>query len=83
MAGGMIYIRNAYGVPAKRGMKVLYKDMAPDPCPGVIRSAKGGKLLIQLEGRPNPTAFHPQDPNLTYLPKEAGDAQCKKAGGSS
>lgn len=41
MAGAMKYIRDTYGVPAKRGARILFQGK-----PYVILSAKNGRLRI-------------------------------------
>lgn len=56
----MKYVRNMYGVPAKRGKLVGYKGRK-----GVITSSRGGRLCALIDGYKYPMAFHPWD--LDYL----------------
>lgn len=62
----MADIRKQYGVPAKRGGRVAYHDLADEPCYGTIRCSRAGYLLIQLDGDSQSRAFHPTD-KLEYL----------------
>jgi len=62
---GIAYIRKYYGVPAKRGGRVLYKRPGMEK-EGTIKGAKGAHLKIQLDGDTKPLLFHPTW-NLTYL----------------
>lgn len=58
----MQWIRDYYGVPAKRGMVVKYS-----PCEGskdrsrtgVITGARGPHLLIRMDGDMRSSAYHP------------------------
>lgn len=52
------YIRKTYGVPAKRGGRVEYTG-GTMPELGTIRSASGGHLNIQIDGRKDARPFHP------------------------
>lgn len=63
--GGMEWIRKAYGRPAKRGGRVRYLS-ATGPVLGTIRSARYGRLMIQLDGDKASVPFHPTW-NLEYL----------------
>lgn len=46
----MDYIRRAYGVPARRGAKVLYTPNPEfPPQSGVIVSAKNGHLRVRMD----------------------------------
>jgi hypothetical protein len=67
---GMEYIRQTYGVPAKRGGHVIYTDANGRAWPGVITSARSGRLLVRLDDNlPRSRArakLHPTW-NLTYL----------------
>ncbi|WKN20867.1 hypothetical protein [Azotobacter vinelandii] len=54
----MAWVRKTYGVPAKRGMRVLYTGDGRREY-GTIRSAKGGHLSIQLDGVGHTMPFHP------------------------
>ena len=54
----MEYIRENYGVPAKRGGRVEYSGGA-EPRRGTIRSADGHYLKIQMDGERRTRTFHP------------------------
>lgn len=54
----MDYVRRAYGVPAKRGGRVVYTGDGEEEF-GTIRSAQGGRLMIQLDGIKHTMPFHP------------------------
>ncbi|MCP4304688.1 MAG: hypothetical protein GY788_07395 [bacterium] len=60
---GMKYIRDTYGVPAKRGMRVRYNPPNDEPREGRIVGSEGARLRIQLDPRRNmrqvPTIHHP------------------------
>jgi hypothetical protein len=45
----MDYIRRTYGVPARRGGRVIYTDTTGKAWPGVITSARNGRLLVRLD----------------------------------
>nr|WP_019365283.1 hypothetical protein [Pseudomonas luteola] len=65
----MEFVRKWYGVPAKRGGRVLYTGDGKKEY-GTIRSAeKGGHLRIQLDGLNHTMPFHPTW-ELTYLDAE-------------
>ncbi len=65
----MAWVRRHYDVPAKRGGRVRYTGEGDDkPEFGTIRSASGGHLNIQLDGRRFPLPFHPTW-KLEYLPE--------------
>lgn len=57
----MNYIRQYYGVPAKRGGRVRYTGglHGSEPRLGTIKSARGGYLKIQLDGDKFVSTFHP------------------------
>ncbi|CAD0266070.1 conserved hypothetical protein [Pseudomonas veronii] len=66
----MAWVRKSYGVPAKRGMRVLYTGCGRREY-GTIRSAAcGGHLNIQLDGVRHTMPFHPTW-ELHYQPDEA------------
>lgn len=70
----MKYIRDRYGVPAKRGARVRYSggDM---PVEGTITSAApGAHLRIRLDGDKGVCYFHPTW-KLEYLPTESETAE--------
>lgn len=65
----MKLVRKLYGVPAKRGMRVLYTGCGRKEY-GTIRSAaSGAHLNIQLDGIKYAIPFHPTW-ELTYQPPE-------------
>ncbi|MCL8385810.1 hypothetical protein [Xanthobacter aminoxidans] len=58
MSGEMARLRKAYSVPAKRGGRVEYTgDGKPEM--GTIRSARGFRLMIQIDGIKHTMPFHP------------------------
>ncbi len=65
----MAYIRKTYGVPAKRGMKVVPTVGPAFGCVGIIRSARNARLVVSdAKGRDQTHwgIYHPKD--LNYLP---------------
>lgn len=65
----MAYVRKAYGVPAKRGMRVVYTGGGA-PVGGTIRSARTGRLKIQLDGEKVAKSYHPTwELSYTVAPK--------------
>jgi hypothetical protein len=52
----MRQIREHYNVPAKKGMRVLYKHENKE---GEIVGAKGSYLKIRLDGDKNAGCYHP------------------------
>lgn len=54
----MAWVRKSYGVPAKRGMRVVYTGRG-SPVSGTIRSARSGRLNIQLDGANGTKSYHP------------------------
>ena len=67
----MNYIRNYYGVPAKRGGRVRYTGglqggVLVGARLGTIKSAHGGYLMILLDGDKYARTFHPTW-NLEYI----------------
>lgn len=58
MAGNMERIRKWYGVPARRGMRVVYTGSGKREL-GTIRSARDCRLTIQLDGYKHTMPFHP------------------------
>lgn len=65
----MAWIRNNYRVPAKRGGRIQYTGGWNDKTKsefGTIRSARGGRLRIQMDGETHTSIFHPTW-KLTYL----------------
>ena len=55
---GMSDIRRTRGVPAKRGMRVIYTGSGVQEY-GTIKSARGGYLRILLDGYKHSMSFHP------------------------
>lgn len=48
---GLDYIRRAYGVPAKRGVRVRYTDENGVLWNGRITSERGGRLRVLVDDR--------------------------------
>jgi hypothetical protein len=56
----MKYIRDTYGVPAKRGMRVVYlENDGRRRTGGTITGANGGYLRIRLDGANYSQNYHP------------------------
>lgn len=55
----MNYIRSYYNVPAKRGGRVKYTGGIKGERFGTIKSARGGYLMILLDGDKHAGTFHP------------------------
>ncbi|WP_409188400.1 hypothetical protein [Bradyrhizobium sp. RDM4] len=53
------YIRQYYGVPAKRGARVEYTGASDGPRLGTIKAARGSHLMILLDGSKHAMPFHP------------------------
>lgn len=74
MKNSMKYIRDTYGVPARRGARVEYQSdkVGREPRRGTITSADGAYLRIRFDGDvcTYPGVFHPEW-GLTYLPRDA------------
>lgn len=65
---GLRYIRDTYGVPAKRGARVKYSGLVY----GTITSVCGARIRIRLDGDTFSLPFHPTY-SLEYLAaKEEG-----------
>lgn len=62
----MAYIRKTYGVPAKRGGRVVAVDGLGRKTHGTITGAQGPYLRIRLDGWGYSQNFHPTD-NIEYL----------------
>ena len=60
----MQYIRDYYGVPAKRGGRVRFQDRVN----GTITGTKGGHLRIRLDGNKFSRPYHPTS-EIEYLDK--------------
>ena len=66
----MQYIRNTYGVPAKRGARVEYTGEI-SPTVGTIVGTEGARLRIRMDGETYTGIYHPTW-EMRYLP-----AQCE------
>lgn len=58
----MQWIRDNYGVPAKRGMVVTYspcEGSKQPPRTGIITGSRGPHLLIRLDGDTRSSVYHP------------------------
>lgn len=67
----MEYIRESYGVPAKRGARVEYTGDGTRSM-GTICGADGARLRIRLDGDKRPRTFHPTW-MIRYLTQENTD----------
>ncbi|WHT20957.1 hypothetical protein N8J89_07800 [Crossiella sp. CA-258035] len=61
----MAWIREHYGVPAKRGGRILFEGK-----PAVITSARHGGLRVRLDGEKRSIPIHPTW-EVVYLPDSA------------
>ena len=52
----LIYIRNYYGVPAEKGMRVKYKGKS-----GVITGSQGPNVIVKLDGSNHSFPYYPLD----------------------
>jgi len=59
------YVRKMYGVPAKRGMRIIC-----DGNPGVITSFDGQYVRVRFDGMKYPVRCHPTW-EMTYLTEPA------------
>lgn len=55
----MSWVRKSYGVPAKRGARVIYRGRGCDEF-GTICGASDGYLKIRLDGDTRSRQFHPE-----------------------
>lgn len=64
----MEHVRRAYGVPAKRGGRIVYDGDGGVPRVGTIMSASGAYLRVHFEGEP-PKQRHTLHPtwHVEYL----------------
>jgi hypothetical protein len=67
MKGDMEYIRRVYGVPAKRGGRIVYGDVSEE-VGGTITGARGSHIRIKLDGSKFSHNFHPTW-HIKYLPE--------------
>lgn len=65
----MQYIRDSYGVPARRSGRVVYTGGARATA-GTITSAAGARLRIRMDGDKHAGIYHPTWA-MRYLPKQA------------
>lgn len=56
------YIRNYYGVPIKKGAKVIYKSVD-----GSVTGVSGPHAMIKLDGEKHAKPYHPKDENLVWV----------------
>ena len=61
---GLAYVREAYGVPARRGGEVRYCERR-----GVILSGQNGRLRVRLNGEKRTVILHPTW-NVEYMGPE-------------
>lgn len=67
----MAYVREQYGVPAKRGMRVKVFGASGFQMGTVTRATH--YVFIRLDGSKHSRPYHPTDPGITYatlLPPE-------------
>lgn len=57
----MDYVRRTYGVPAKRGGRVIIDDGSITARHGTITSARQGRLRVRVDGDKHPRIYHPLD----------------------
>lgn len=69
---GMDWIRKTYGVPAKRGGRVVYSGGQDGPQLGTITASVGGHINIRIDGARHPATFHPTW-MLRYLDDESSN----------
>lgn len=69
----MQYIRDSYGVPARRGGRVVYTGGARTTT-GTITSAAGARLRVRMDGDKRSGIYHPTR-EMRYLPKQAQKGQ--------
>lgn len=72
----MSYIRQAYGVPAKRGGRVTYTGN-DEPQLGTIKSASNYYLKVLIDGEEIPHTYHP----TWAIFYHANAANCPDCGG--
>lgn len=70
---GIAWVRKAYGVPAKRGGRVVYTGEGKREY-GTIAGAAGSHLSIRLDGIKHAMPFHPTW-ELEYLPATPSEQQ--------
>jgi hypothetical protein len=70
----MAWIRQYYGVPAKRGGRILFEGQ-----PGVITSARGAGLRVRMDGEKRSIPIHPVW-EVVYLAKDGAEPRVWHAG---
>lgn len=68
----MKYIRDYYGVPAKRGGRVRFAGGDNGPTTGTIASSRGSALCVVFDGNSRSSLVHPTW-ELEYLGVEDWD----------
>ena len=53
------YIRKTYGVPAKRGGRIVYTGSAKGPLIGTIIRGGSSSLVVRFDGYPQVVRLHP------------------------
>ena len=66
----MKYIRDYYGVPARRGTRVRFTGSDRGPIVGTIASSQGSALQVMFDGDKRTSLVHPTW-ELEYLPTES------------
>jgi hypothetical protein len=67
------WIRDNYGVPAKRGGQIIFEWPPEAHRPGTIVGSTGPHLKVRLVGDKHTSVLHPTW-NVTYLDTNRGDA---------
>jgi hypothetical protein len=62
---GMKYIRDTYGVPAKRGMRVDFVQFTGETVSGTITGTYCAHLVVKHGGEKRPFYYHPTW-NISY-----------------
>ncbi len=60
------YIRDTFGVPAKRGGRIEFTDSRGAKWRGTIRSARDSRLRVRLDGLRTISILHPTW-NMKYM----------------
>lgn len=72
------YIRDTYGVPAKRGARIEFLANDQSRWRGTIRSARFGWLRVQFDAKPSDRSLMHPTWNIRYL-----DASTETAAGGA
>lgn len=59
------YIRDYYGVPARKGAQVIYRGRK-----GKVTGASNQYVMIKLDGEKFSKPYHPRDDDLKWLENE-------------